>query len=239
MYLTIEPEIWAAFPGLRVVVAAAEGIDNRTERSALVAAVEEAQEALRGGWEYPNSQSHPRVAAWRQAFKSVGVSVKKHQSSIEALCRRVLAGNDLPRINPLVDFYNLVSLRHVVPAGGWDIEELAGGGIRLGRSRGGELFRELGRETVVEVGEGEVGYLDDRGIITRHFVWRQSDRAKVAPDTQRLFLVSEILPELEDAVAAAVESDFVAGLAEYFGVTARSAILHEPTTEWSFTGSST
>jgi DNA/RNA-binding domain of Phe-tRNA-synthetase-like protein len=216
------------------VVAVASGLDNRTPRPALVAEVEEAQKALRQGWGYPNPQSHPQVAAWRQAFKTVGVSVKKHQSSIEALCRRVLAGSDLPCINPLVDFYNLVSLRHVVPAGGWDIAELAGGRVVLRLSRGGESFQELGQENAIEVGEGEVTYLDDRGVVTRHFVWRQSDRAKVAPGTSDLLLVSEILPELDDAVAEEVENDFVVGLAEHFGSTARSAILGEETEEWSF-----
>ena len=55
------------------------------------------------------------------------------------------AGERLPRINALVDTYNAVSLRHVIPVGGEDLDALEGdlrlvaaaltGGARGGRRR--------------------------------------------------------------------------------------------------------
>ena len=228
----IDPEIWSLVPGMRLVVVVAEGIGPFSKASELRLEMDSVQTNLRSTWEYPHPQSHPRVAAWRQLYKSLGVSVKKHQSSIEALSRRVLGGRDLAEINPLVDFYNLISLRHLVPAGGWDLDDLESGGLTLRRSQGGEGFTELGSDRRTEIGPGEVSYFDGAEVITRHFVWRQSERAKVRAETQRIFLVSEILGSLEEGAAEAVRSDLVLGLERFFDVGARSAILRAGDESW-------
>ena len=44
--------------------------------------------------------------------------------SAEALLARVLKGGELPRINALVDTYNAVSVRHLIPVGGEDLDRL-------------------------------------------------------------------------------------------------------------------
>ncbi len=58
---------------------------------------------------------HPRVNAVRQLFRQAGCDPTRYRPSSEALLRRVLKGDDLPRIHPLVDLSNLVSIRLVTP----------------------------------------------------------------------------------------------------------------------------
>lgn len=233
MAFFIEPSIWEKFPGMRLVVAVASGLDNRTERPGVTKLLEEAQDALQAGWSYENPQSHPRIKAWREAFQAIGVKGKDFPSSIEALCRRVVSGKRLGSINPLVDFYNAVSLKFLVPAGGWDVAGFAGGHVELRLTKDGERFQELGGQSgPIPVAAGEVSYTDREEVITRHFVWRQSERAKVAPETQEVFLVSEILAPVGEEVAADVERAFVEGLREHFGSEARSAILEPGTGRW-------
>lgn len=231
MRFIVDPAIWELFPGMRLVAIWADGIENRTARPELEAGLEAAVGELSAGWRYPNPQSHPHVAAWRAAIRASGFSGKRYPSSIEALTRRALSGRGIGSINPLVDLYNTVSLSHVVPAGGWDLDDFAahGGDLRLTRTRGGERFQALGSEAEVPVEAGEISYLLGEEVVTRHFVWRQSELGKLTPRTTRALLVSEVLGgigrELEADVAATVESDLVAGLRRHFGCEARGVVL--------------
>lgn len=231
MSFRLDPAVWQRLPGMRIVVVAARGVDNATPRPAVEGELSAVESALRAGWEHPNPQSEPRIALWRDAFKALGISTKKHASSVEALVRRVLGGRDLPRISPLVDLYNAVSLRHRVPAGGWDLGDLQGD-LRLGFTAGGEPFHELGGDATDLVEAGELAYRDDDEVVTRHFVWRQAERGKVTPATRDVFLLSEILGGIGDEVAAAVRADLVEGLRRHFGIAATSAILAAPASVW-------
>lgn len=232
MKLAIAPQVWQRFPGIRFTVVTADGIDNAsTPHPGVEAELAAAEEELRSGWKHETPQAHPRLAAWRGAFRALDVSRKEHASSVEALVRRVLGGQPLPRISPLVDLYNAVSLRYRIPAGGYDLGQVRGD-LRLAFTTGGEAFHALGAEAPVTVGPGELAYLDDAGVLTRHFVWRQAERAKIDASTRRVFLVAEVLGEVEPGVARGAEADLVAGLEKHFGVSARSDVLRSGETAW-------
>jgi DNA/RNA-binding domain of Phe-tRNA-synthetase-like protein len=135
------------------------------------------------------------VKAWRLAFNKLGISAAKYQSSIEALVRRALKGGIFPRVNPLVDLYNAVSLEFLVPMGGHDLAPLEGN-IFLGFANGNEPFTPMegGEEETAE--KGEVVYKDDRSILTRRWVWRQSNKDKVTADTRTVFMPIDVMEGL-------------------------------------------
>jgi len=191
---SVRDDVWHRFPGLLLVVAVARDLDNSDPNPAVLQELRDAEHHLKGSWEFPNAQSHPRIKAWRDAFRQLGLSGKEYPSSIEALARRVLSGGNVPDINPVVNCYNARSLRYLVPAGGWDVAGLPGGTIVLGLTTGTEQFRELGSAAATPVGRGEVSYLAADTVITRHFVWRQSETAKVTPATR------VISPESSEAI---------------------------------------
>src|SRR5215469_5029787 len=110
---------------MRVATAVALGMDNQTPRPEVEAAWAQVWSEAAGAAVYGNAQSHPRIAPWRESFTRMGVSGKQFPSSAEALLRRALKGGEPFRINPLVDWYNAISLRHLVPAGGFDLDDLA------------------------------------------------------------------------------------------------------------------
>jgi DNA/RNA-binding domain of Phe-tRNA-synthetase-like protein len=173
---------------------------------------------------YGNAQSHPRVRPWRDRFQGLGVSGKQFPSSIEALLRRALKGGEPLAIYPLVNWYNALSLRHVVPAGGFDLDVVAtlGGLLELRLTRAGDSFTALDAETAAPgelVAPGEVAYAAGQTVLTRHFVWRQARAGLIARETRDVFLVSEILGEVGAQVAAAMRADFGTGLRDHFGVT--------------------
>jgi DNA/RNA-binding domain of Phe-tRNA-synthetase-like protein len=59
---------------------------------------------------------HPTAAAVRRLFRQAGCDPTRHRPSSEALLRRVLRGEELPVIHPLVDLNNCLSVELVVPA---------------------------------------------------------------------------------------------------------------------------
>jgi DNA/RNA-binding domain of Phe-tRNA-synthetase-like protein len=59
--------------------------------------------------------SHPAAAAMRRLFRAAGCDPTRYRPSSEALLRRVLKGEDLPAIHPLVDLNNCLSVALAVP----------------------------------------------------------------------------------------------------------------------------
>jgi len=59
--------------------------------------------------------AHPTAAAVRKLFRQAGCDPTRHRPSSEALLRRVLKGEELPAIHPLVDLNNCLSVELVVP----------------------------------------------------------------------------------------------------------------------------
>jgi DNA/RNA-binding domain of Phe-tRNA-synthetase-like protein len=218
MRFTVASEVFELFPGLKLPVAVAEGIHPTTDAPGIETMwLQSWEEAARTASDYQSPQSHPRVAPWREAMSAMGVSGRKFPSSIEALLRRAFKGGEPPRINPLVDFYNAVSLRHVVPAGGFDLEEIDGA-LELRLTRQEDTFHPLDGSSDVGVEPGEVAYASSNEILTRYFVWKQSRKGLLTASTRSLFLVSEVLGEVESdsGVADAVLTDFADGLRHYF-----------------------
>jgi DNA/RNA-binding domain of Phe-tRNA-synthetase-like protein len=161
-----------------------------------------------------------------------GIGELRQICHIESLLRRAFKSGDPPRINPLVDFYNAVSLRHAVPAGGFDLEEIDET-LELRLTRAGDAFHPLDGSAPEGVGPGEVAYASGAEILTRHFVYKQSRKALLDGSTTSLFLVSEVLGEVEaeGGVAEAVLEGFARGLRRHFGAEPATFIVEEGSPE--------
>jgi DNA/RNA-binding domain of Phe-tRNA-synthetase-like protein len=195
----VSAEVAQAWPQYACAVVIAEGVRNgpsdEHSESALAAAERGARES---GVERPADD--PRIAAWRAAFSQFGAKPSRYPSSAESLLARVLKGDSLPRINALVDTYNAVSLRHFVPVGGEDLDELRGE-LRLVRAAGDERFDgDDGPRP------GEVVWRDDVGVTCRRWNWRQGTRTRLTDATTSAFFVFDGLPPLpSEALDAAAE----------------------------------
>jgi len=85
---------------------------------------------------------HPTVAAVRRLFRQAGCDPTRYRPSSEALLRRVLKGEDLPAIHPLVDLNNCLSIELVVPACVMAAGSVAGP-VTLRAGRPGEAMASL------------------------------------------------------------------------------------------------
>jgi DNA/RNA-binding domain of Phe-tRNA-synthetase-like protein len=218
----IAPEVFARIPGLSVVAVVAHGLAC-ADPGAVARSWRAAWARVHAAYGYENAQSHPHVAAWRLAMRGIGASHKEYPTSVEALVRRALKQPEPFSVVPFVDFYNAVSLDHVVPAGAYDLESL-GGDLELRETRAGDTFHALAAAAPEPLPPGEVAYATGSDVVTRHLVWRQSHRGAIVPGTQAAILLTEILPG-QAALAEPVTEAYVAGARALFGATVRAALL--------------
>jgi DNA/RNA-binding domain of Phe-tRNA-synthetase-like protein len=164
MRLIVQDEIFGLFPGLHLAMVVAEGIDHHRVPQAVSREWWRTWEAAgKQAALYGNAQSHPRVRPWRERRRALGVS-GKFPSSVEALLRRALKGGEPFSINGLVDFYNTLSLRHVIPVGGFDLDQVQGP-LELRLTHEGDQFTALGEEVPERVQAGEVAYTDGSTVL--------------------------------------------------------------------------
>ncbi|HEY7529088.1 MAG TPA: phenylalanine--tRNA ligase beta subunit-related protein [Gemmatimonadota bacterium] len=215
-------------PGLAVAVVAGRELQPSRDASAVEALWTNAWRGAAAHAVHGNAQSHPRVRPWRESFRAHGWSGKDHPSSIEALLRRALKGKEPFRVTPLVDFYNAVSLRHVLPAGGFDLDHLDGD-LEVRVTREGDTFHALDEDAPSAVPPGELAYCVAGEVLTRHLVWRQSRRGLIGRDTRNVVLVSEALQDVGGDAAEAVRGDLERGLARHFGARTRASVLDRGT----------
>lgn len=157
----------------------------------------------------PAPVGRPRsTAAWREVDTAFGSKPSRTRNSAEALARRALSDAGLPRINLLVDLYNAISVAHLIPVGGEDIDHVQGG-MRLVRATGDEDFLTAagGEEVVEHPDAGEVLWRDDAGVTCRRWNWRQGPRTRLTEKTTSgIFLLESLAPmPVADVEAAATE----------------------------------
>jgi DNA/RNA-binding domain of Phe-tRNA-synthetase-like protein len=85
------------------------------QEEALAALRRESSERARSRFAPDSLSSHPTVAALRSLFRAAGCDPTRYRPSSEALLRRLLKGEDLPAIHPLVDLNNCLSVELAVP----------------------------------------------------------------------------------------------------------------------------
>ncbi len=102
-----ELEGWALFWAL---LEPAEG-----EREALAGLRTRTAERARERFRPDTLAAEPAVAELRRLFRAAGTDPTRYRPSSEALLRRLLKGEELPAIHPLVDLNNCLSAELAVP----------------------------------------------------------------------------------------------------------------------------
>jgi len=204
MQFSVEDTLFNLFPGLKIGVFVC-GVNNiRYGEDRLGNVIDN----IKSSFTLEKPQEHPHIRVWREAFKKLGIPASRYYSSIEALLRRILKLSDFPRINPVVDLYNSISIKYLVPMGGHDIEHIEGN-IYLGLAKGDEPFFSMDTEELETVDKGEVIYRDEKEVLTRRWVWRQCNKDKVTEDTKIVFipvdLMEGIFEGLWDEIASELE----------------------------------
>ena len=172
MHFRHVPQIWQRFPQLVPGVLVVKGINpNGAVESQIRAWYERAGKRLAAQTE----SEMPEVAAWRRVYSQMGLKPTRYRSASEALLRRFKREGDLPRLHPLVDLCNAVSLAYALPVAVFDLERVEQF-IEVRLASGTECYLSF-QEEIEHPEAGEIIFADAYGHAhARRWTFRQSSR---------------------------------------------------------------
>jgi len=177
----------------------------------------------------------PEIRAWRRAFSRMGLKPTQYRCASEALLRRFRKEKSLPRINPLIDLCNAVSLAFAIPVAAFDVSKIAGH-IEVRYAAGTEAYATFSGE-VEHPEPHEVIFADAAGRAhARRWTNRQSGHSAVRDETTSVLIVAE-------AMHASAPEDvrrLIGGLADelraVWSVPAQTEILHPASPRFALPG---
>ncbi|NTJ67313.1 hypothetical protein G6M50_05005 [Agrobacterium rhizogenes] len=206
MFFRHSNEMWGEFPELVPGVLFAEGItstvdvDDRIAKYHAIAA----DRLMRG----PEGEM-AEIQAWRRSFSKMGLKPTQYRCASEALLRRFRQEGALPRLHPLVDVCNAISIAFGIPIAVFDLAKISDD-LEVRHASGSESYLTFSGE-MEHPEAGEVIFADGAGQAhARRWTNRQSGLSAVRHDTRSVLVVAEALhesadcdvPKLVDAIAA-------------------------------------
>ncbi|MEV0723608.1 phenylalanine--tRNA ligase beta subunit-related protein [Micromonospora purpureochromogenes] len=214
-------EVRSAHPTLVAGVLAADGVTPDVavdERVAHFAGL--ARQRLAAGAE----SGFPEIRAWRRAFAAMGLPPTRYRCAAESLLRRFRRDGELPRLHPLVDLCNAVSLAYAIPVAVLDVTRIDGD-LAVRSATGEEEYVTLAGD-VERPDPGEVVFADGAGRAhSRRWTHRQSGWSAVRDTTGTVLIVAEALHDSAGRDVPALLDTLTAELAAGWRVDARGAVL--------------
>ncbi|HIG19864.1 MAG TPA: hypothetical protein EYQ78_03710 [Candidatus Poseidoniales archaeon] len=158
-----------------------------------------------------NLRNQPDIAAYRQFYWRLGIDPTKRRPSAEALVRRIIAGKPFPRINPIVDRYNLISAENRISIGALSTDHLSDTKLTMRMARQNEPFLGIGfPEPKPCTGQELVLSVADQIIAL--YPYRDSHNTRIrGDDSAVLFTLCEV-PGIEESqiemAAQSLKSEF-------------------------------
>ena len=181
--ITLSNEILDACPGLHVAAIRCT-VKNSPFDAGLWREIDEFTAHFSATTKMEEIKKQPAIHATREVYKKLGKDPNRYRPAGEALCRRILKGQPLYRIDTLVDLINLVSLKTGYSIGGFDDDQIKGD-LVLGVGEADEKFEAIGRG-LLNI-EGLPVYRDEVGGIGTPT--SDEERTKITPSTTRLLML--------------------------------------------------
>ena len=208
MKLLIEDDVKERYPDLIVLLTRIDGVKVLEGSEELEEFKEEVYRRIREKHRLETLKDEPILRAYRDFFWKLGIDPTKIRPSAEALLRRILGGRGIPKINTLVDSYNLASAESCIALAAFDVEKIEGD-LVMRFARSGETFLGIGMREPKTLRGGEVVISDSKRLVAI-YPYRDADYSKVTLETKSIYLmvcgVPKIpLKELERAESLAKE----------------------------------
>jgi len=196
MLLKVDPVLSGRFPGLAAQIVRIRGVEVRREHPELERFKAEVAGRVRARWTLDELREHPVFRAYRDFFWRIGVDPTKTRPAAEALIRRILRGRTLPKINTLVDVYNLASVDTAVALAAFDEDGLVGE-LLMREAGAGEEFLGIGMEKPRVLQGGEAVVADGEKLIAI-YPYRDAEACKITEGTERTLILVCGVPNIDD-----------------------------------------
>ncbi|GAA4602562.1 phenylalanine--tRNA ligase beta subunit-related protein [Actinoallomurus liliacearum] len=187
MYFQHLDEIWSEYPELVAGALVATGI---TADAVVEPRIEAFNTLAKARLAAGTESDLPEIQAWRRTFSRMGLKPTRYRCASESLLRRFRKEGALPRIHPLVDLCNAVSLAFAIPVAALDVARVSGH-LEVRRAAGDENYLTLSGEPE-NPEPGEVTFVDAAGHAhARRWTNRQSGHSAVRDTTRTALIIAE------------------------------------------------
>ena len=223
-------EIWRDVSELVPGVVFADGITGDVAVSDRVARFTDvARSRLAGATE----SELPEIQAWRRVFARMGLKPTQYRCASEALLRRFRKDGTLPRLHPLVDVCNAVSLAFAVPVAVFDVAKITGR-LEVRYAAGDEDYLTFSGQTE-HPGPREVIFADQaRQVHARRWTNRQSGLSAVQAATATALIVAEAMHDSASSEVPGLIAAVTAELNAIWSITPAAAMLSQSAPRFTF-----
>ena len=210
MNLKIDAQLKTRFSDLTVLTCNVKDVKVKKQNVELEKFKDEIMEKVREKYDLDSAKNLPTFRAYRDFFWRVGIDPTKNRPAAEALIRRILGGKTIPRINTLVDAYNLASIKTEIALAAFDANKLKGGLIMRFAEKT-EKFLGIGMEKPMLLQGGEIVVSDSEKLVAI-YPYRDADSTKITDKTKNVMLLVCGVPGIGEETlqnAAQVALDYI------------------------------
>lgn len=221
MYFRHSDEMWSEFPELVPGMLFAEGI---TADVAVADRVNKYYAAATDRLGQGTESEQPEIQAWRRGFSKMGLKPTQYRCASEALLRRFRQEGSLPRLHPLVDLCNAISIAFAIPVAVFDLSKISGD-LEVRHANGSESYLTFSGETE-HPEPREVIFADGGGQAhARRWTNRQSGLSAVREDTRSVLVVAEAMHDSAGSDVPRLIQTIAAELAAIWSLEAKQGVL--------------
>ena len=230
MHFQHSSEIWRDFPQLAAAVIVADGI---TANASAIHRVDAFTDIARSRLATGSEGGLPEIQAWRRTFSTMGLKPTQYRCAAESLLRRLRKDEPLPRIHPLIDLCNAVSMAFAIPVAAFDVSKIAEY-LEVRYAAGDESYETFSGD-IEHPDLGEVIFADDaRRAHARRWTNRQSGLSAVRDTTSAVLIVAEALHETAAADLARLAGALTEELSATWSVAPSGVLLSESAPRFEF-----
>lgn len=214
------------FRGLSIALAVVQGVSVVRGQPEVDELRRRVEEKVKASYDLSSLKDVSYIRAYRDFFWRMGVDPTKHRPASEALIRRILRGQGIPRILNVVDLYNIASVETLVTMSAYDLEKVSPP-LNVRFARAGEEVFLIGSRRMKLAGRELV--LADAEKVLCVYVHGDVDECKVTERTRSLLLVAYGAPGIPSISVRASLEKAVRYIIEYARGPSSDVILHECT----------
>jgi len=190
------PEVSDKFPDLSICIGVINNIRVERENEQARQLKKTVYEEVRAKYVIETLKDDPTVRAYRDFYWKLDIDPTKTRPAGEALLRRVLHGDELPRIFTVVDAYNLGSTKTIVPISGFD-SDLLTLPFQVRFAQNGDSFTGIGMNKPMFLTSKMLALTDETQILCI-YPYRDSESTKITDKTRNAVIVGYGVPRMGD-----------------------------------------
>jgi DNA/RNA-binding domain of Phe-tRNA-synthetase-like protein len=214
-YLQIDKKLNLNYPGLSARIKTISGVKVTEKENRLEEYKVEIINKIKKRWKIDDLKEDPVFSAYRDFFWRVKVDPTKNRPASEALIRRILHETPFPKVNTLVDSYNLASAESCIPFAAFDTDKIMGTPV-MREAKPGEAFLGIGMEKPLTLSGGEAVIQDSEKLIAV-YPYRDADISKVTTKTNSIILMACGVPGIDDQLLKNAENVAASNIFRFCG----------------------